>query len=138
MGRREVREKVLHTLYELEFQPQRLHQVLAARKENFSTEDYEFFTRLLQGVLQKKDGLDQSITRYLKKGWSLDRISIMERSILRLATYELQYEKDIPQKVVINEAVELSKRYGDTHSRRFINGILGKWVRESQKDDRNG
>lgn len=132
MSRRLIRQKVVESLYELEFQPEQLERILAVQKHALSTKEFDFYQRLIQGILTNQTALDQLITRYLKQGWSLSRISILERSILRLAGYELQYERLTPPKVVINEAIELAKQFGDDESKRFINGILGNWIRESK------
>lgn len=131
MSRRLVREKVVQSLYELEFQPQQLDEILKKKTSKLEAEDKDFFTKLVRGVLETQPAIDQEIELYLKQGWSLSRISIIERAILRLAGYELQHE-NTPPKVVVNEAVELAKRFGDDESKRFINGVLGNWINEQQ------
>ncbi len=83
----------------------------------------KFALELIQGVFVNKDKLDDIIAS-VAKNWKIYRIAKIELTILRLAIYELLWRADIPTKVAINEGIELSKRYGDVNSRRFINGIL--------------
>lgn len=87
------------------------------------TEDREFAARLATGVYLWLDELDGLIQRF-SKHWRIGRIAKTELSILRLAVYEMLHEPDIPLRVSINEAVELSKEFGDEQSFPFVNGIL--------------
>lgn len=73
--------------------------------------------------------IDEIISKYLKKGWSISRISRPSLAILRLAVYEIKYLDSVPQSVSINEAVELSKKYSIDES-KFVNGVLGAFVRD--------
>lgn len=73
--------------------------------------------------------IDEIISKYLKKGWSISRISRPSLAILRLAVYEIKYLDSVPQRVSINEAVELSKKYSIGES-KFVNGVLGAFVRD--------
>lgn len=83
------------------------------------------FTReLVHGVLQEQDSLDELIARYAS-GWSLDRIAPLERSILRVALYEMLHRPDIPDEVAIDEAVEAAKELCAAEASGFVNGILG-------------
>ncbi|MFW6007501.1 MAG: transcription antitermination factor NusB [Halanaerobiales bacterium] len=88
-------------------------------------QDYYFY-RLLEGVIEEKEILDNKIEE-LAIDWDVDRISPVERNILRMALFEI--DNDIPTGVAINEAVELAKEYGNDKSPAFINGILGKSVK---------
>jgi len=81
--------------------------------------------RLVLGVLEHGQEIDQLITKY-SENWRLDRINIIDRAILRMATFELFYCEDIPPKVTLNEAIELGKRFGSEESGSFINGILDR------------
>ncbi len=83
----------------------------------------KFALELIQGVFSYKNRLDEIIAS-VAKNWSIYRIAKVELTILRLAVYELLWRTDIPTKVAINEGIELSKKYGDVNSRRFVNGIL--------------
>lgn len=126
----------LQTLYEQDFRTEcedttfDLAEVLArniARYED-TIEDKEFIGRLVRGVNQEQNGLDD-IIRPLAPEWPIDQIARMDRVILRMGTWELHHEADVPPKVVINEAVELAKAFGGENSSKFINGVLGSVLR---------
>jgi len=85
----------------------------------------EFADSLIKGVIEKLADIDGKIDKFADN-WELKRMAVVDRNILRMATFELLYLSDIPPKVTINEAVELAKRYGDVNSGRFINGIVDK------------
>lgn len=93
-----------------------------------------YIQSVINGVDEKQAELDESISQHLKKGWTLKRISKVALSILRLAVYEIKYVDDVPQKVAINEAVNLAKKYGGEEDARFINGILGAIVKDMGGD----
>ena len=86
-------------------------------------EDNKFLDELIVGVSEHKKEIDQLISEQLKKGWSVDRLEKPDRAILELAVFELKYT-DTPNSVIINEAIELSKKYTDDKARKFINAIL--------------
>ncbi|MDO4788296.1 MAG: transcription antitermination factor NusB [Johnsonella sp.] len=95
---------------------------------NFLSEsEKEELKEKVDGVLAHIEEIDEKISA-VSKGWSLRRMGRVELTILRLATYEMDYDEQIPQKVAINEAVELAKKYGGEESPVFINGILAKLV----------
>ena len=85
--------------------------------------------KLLDGVLEKGDVLNQLISKYAEN-WRLERMSVIDRNILRLAVYEVHYQDDVPTTVAINEAVEIAKRFSTDDSGPFINGILDAMARE--------
>jgi N utilization substance protein B len=130
MNRRTVREKVIQALYQLEFQPAEAKRIADETRQQVSPEREAFFHRLFHGVQTHQEEIDTIIEKLLKKGWRLSRIATVDRAILRLALFELLYEEETPTKVVINEAIELAKAFSGEESSRFINGCLGKWVRE--------
>ncbi|MEK6276899.1 MAG: transcription antitermination factor NusB [Actinomycetota bacterium] len=89
------------------------------------------FTReLAEGVEQHRDELDEAIARHAK-GWALDRIAPLDRNIMRMALYEVEYREDVPTEVAIDEAVELAKEYCGADAPGFVNGVLGAAVRET-------
>lgn len=133
MNRRTVREKVIQALYQLEFQPKEVERIADETCQQVSPEREAFFRRLFYGVQTHQEEIDPIIQKLLKKGWRLSRIAAVDRAILRLALFELLYEEETPTKVVINEAIELAKAFSSEESSRFINGCLGKWVRERHK-----
>lgn len=89
-----------------------------------------YITSVLTGVYEKRTELDAVIASKLKKSWSLQRISKTSRVILELAVYEMKYVEDVPPKVAINEAVELSKKYGTESDAPFVNGLLANVFKE--------
>ena len=92
--------------------------------------DRAYIARVL-GVYQSKDQLDQQIGQHLKPGWTVERLTLVEKNILRLGIYEMT-EFDTPQIVAVNEAVELANRYSEPTSGRFINGVLGTILRNKE------
>lgn len=93
--------------------------------------DRAYISRILDGVLSHVTELDEKISA-ASVNWSLERIAKVDLTILRLATYEILYEDDVPGSVAINEAVELVNRYSEPSSGRFINGVLGTILRDKE------
>jgi transcription antitermination protein NusB len=89
----------------------------------------EYIHKLVEGTASHLAEIDQILTVYLK-GWKMDRLSRVDRQILRLASYEMLHSQEVPPKVVINEAIELSKHFGTEESGKFVNGVLGKMIKE--------
>ena len=127
--RRKGRELALRCLYSLEMFPsgeveERLADI--AREEEAEKTTQSFARELLFGVKENREYFDRLISQYATN-WSLDRVAVIDRNILRLSLYEmLSRKKDMPPAVCIDEAIELSKSYGSEDSYRFINGILNK------------
>lgn len=94
-------------------------------QRDFGPEVKEFTCRLVLGVRDHWDYIDESVSKYATN-WQLKRMAVIDRNILRLGVFELMFAPDIPPKVSINEAVELAKKYGDVDSSKFVNGILDK------------
>jgi len=125
--RRRAREAALSILYQLEFHPGKLEELLRSFwAEGPPTSEVQTFSEeLVRGVLEHGEKIDALITKYAEH-WSLPRIALVDRNILRLATYELLFRKEIPEKVILNEAIEIAKLYGSEDSGRFVNGILDR------------
>ncbi len=123
--RRKAREFALMMLYELEFRPGEADRLLEGfwREHPAVPEVQGFAESLVRGTLQHAAEIDRQVAGHATH-WSLARIAPVERNILRLAAYELLYRHDIPEKVAINEAIELAKLYGSEESGAFVNGIL--------------
>ena len=127
----------LQTLYEAEFRIScndpdfELSDVLDRNIARYSEtiEDKAFIVALVDGVYARAEELDAAL-QPLAPDWPIDKIARIDRVILRMGLYELKYEKDVPPKVVINEAVELAKAFGGENSSKFINGVLGSSYRE--------
>lgn len=96
-------------------------------------EDNGFTLRIVKGVLNKLDEINQLITSYAPE-WPLDQITVVDRNVLRIGIFELKFSGgEIPPKVAINEAIELAKSFGGESSGKFINGVLGTIYKEMQK-----
>jgi len=91
----------------------------------------DFATTLVEGTLKNLPEIDSLIVKYARN-WDLDRMASIDRNILRQATFEILYLLDIPINVIINEAVELAKKYSTEESGKFVNGILDK-IREARR-----
>ena len=121
MRRSDQRRNAVFALYQRDVTGRELGELLAGSKE---------FTReLAEGVDLERAGLDEEIAR-LTRGWELERIAALERSIMRVALYEMRYRDDVPTEVAIDEAVNLSKEYCGADAPGFVNGILGTAARE--------
>ena len=123
--RRKAREFALMMLYELEFRPGEADRLLQGfwQEHPAAPEVQSFAEGLVRGTLEHAAEIDRQVAEHATH-WSLARIAPVERNILRLAAYELLHRHDIPEKVAINEAIELAKLYGSEESGAFVNGIL--------------
>ena len=126
MGRRrKAREFALQVLFHLEFSPGDPDEVFDLMCENFNPQESirDFSKELVFGVCEKMQDLDRLISE-ASKNWRLERISRLDKCILRLAALEILFMEDIPPKTSIDEAVEMGKKFGGDDSGRFINGVL--------------
>ncbi len=133
MNRSEIREQAFKLMYSLEIQKNENleEQVELYLESNDITNKnaIEYLKDAVLGVEQHKDTILENIEKNLKSDWKIERISKIDLVILKLAIYEIKY-KELPYKVVINEAVELAKKYGEDTSKNFVNGILASVVKE--------
>lgn len=140
MTRRDIREKVFKILFGLEFNDEsemreqaeialanmnKYDEELVAIAEDMTEEDTEYITSRVLAIVDKVADIDKTIEG-ISEGWKLGRIGKAELAILRLAVYEIQYDDEIPVKVAINEAVELTKAYCDVEAKSFVNALLAK------------
>jgi N utilization substance protein B len=124
--RHRSRQQALQLLYQREVTGMSVSRILS--DASYSLEDGEpdeFCRQLATGVEGSIEILDETIGR-ISEHWVVSRMPLVDRNILRLATYELLYAHDVPPSVAINEAVELAKVYGGEDSSKFVNGVLGK------------
>ena len=129
-SRHELRESVFKILFQVENTDLDYRELLEFEVDDVSGSEY--VTRTLDDIFAKKEQIDEIISNNLK-GWKLERLSKMDRQILRISTYEILFT-DIPYKVSINEAVDLSKKYSEKDdSYKFINGVLKGIVETSTK-----
>lgn len=105
-----------------------INELLNARPECETNLGY--IRLVTDGVREHNDELEEMISKNLREGWSIRRLSKAAVAIMKLAVYEMKYVDDVPVKAAINEAVELAKRYGDEDDPKFINGVLGSVMKE--------
>lgn len=131
--RRRARELALLLLYQREFQKGDFEAILGAfwKEHPASAEVREFAENLVRGVQENQKFIDGRISK-VAEHWSLSRIALVDRNILRIATYELLFREDIPPKVALNEAIELAKVYGAADSSKFVNGLLDQIMASRQ------
>lgn len=137
MKRRELREHTFKLIFMKEFYaPELLEEQTQLYLESEELADYtdeekELLKLRAKAVLDNTEEADTLINQYAK-GWQTRRMAKVDLSLIRLALYEIRHDETVPDKVAINEAVELAKKYGGNDSPSFINGILGKIVRSEQ------
>lgn len=127
-GRTKARECALKILYMIDITKEKPQEALREffANENSNEEISGFAEKLVEGACANQEPIDALISK-CADNWQLTRMAVVDRNILRLASYEMIYMPDeIPVKVAINEAVELAKKYGDIDSGKFVNGILDK------------
>jgi len=135
MKRRRAREYALQLLFQIDFKDR---DVNSADFEDFwldrgESEEVKKFTEdLVRGTIKKLDEIDSRIEK-TAENWILKRMAAVDRNILRFATYEILYRKDIPSAVTINEAIEIAKKFSSSEAAPFINGILDRLAKEVGK-----
>lgn len=128
MSRIETRESAVIFVYQSTFKDisyeEQLDQYIALNEELL--DDIEYFKTVTSGVIEKKEELDEKISKFLKN-WTINRLPRMDVAILEVACYEILYVDEIPTSVAINEAVKLSKKYGTPDSGSYVNGVLSSF-----------
>ena len=143
MSRRLARESAIQFLYSTDFNKnenleEMLKEFFDVEDENregklpdaLSKNDIKFAEDVIKGTIEKLEEIDSLIQRNTT-GWTKERIAKVDLAILRLALYEILFRDDIPSSVAINEAIELAKKYSTDESGGFVNGVLGKILREA-------
>lgn len=137
MNRRKSRELSMKLLYQMCVNKEEYQDVIDNLKESIECDlkteedidlqdiDMDYITRIIKGVDGNKEIIDIELEKYLVN-WKISRISKIDLTIMRICTYEIMFESDIPDNVSINEALELAKKYSDEKSAAFINGVLDK------------
>ncbi|HLO12672.1 transcription antitermination factor NusB [Neobacillus drentensis] len=124
MKRRTAREKALQALFQIDVS--NTDPSLAIEHVLEGETGDEYLSNLVIGVVEHKEEIDKLIIENLEK-WSMDRLATVDRNLLRIAAYELKfYRNEIPENVILDEAIEIAKIYGDDQSSKFINGVLSK------------
>ena len=132
MKRTETRELAFRLIYSIEIQKEMDEEQVKLFMQGNGIEEkaeIDYINEIFAGIKENKEEIVNLIQNNLKEKWSVDRISKIDLAILKLAIYEIKYT-DVPFKVVINEAVELAKKYGEEASKNFVNGVLASVVKE--------
>ncbi|MCK4364293.1 MAG: transcription antitermination factor NusB [Candidatus Aminicenantes bacterium] len=135
MGRRrKAREDTLRILFRLEFENKQIEKTLDQywKSKKASEEIKEYSTWLVNGVISDQAKID-NIIQQVSEHWRISRMALIDRNILRMAVFELLYEENIAPAIVINEAIEIAKKYSGEEAATFVNGILDA-VRKDLKD----
>ncbi len=144
MSRKAAREVAIHIVYDYGFNneigTEALQYFLSNEFAESVSDDtdiysqvgkaqHSYITALVEGVTEKKEEIDELIKKY-SVGWNLNRISRIAMAIMRVAVFECKYIDEVSEKIAINEAVEIAKKYDSAETVSFINGILGSIVRK--------
>jgi len=144
MKRRLAREIAISSLYQMEMNEVTASDAVDMLVEEMSLDNEmgadpaeigstdAFAREIVNGVMEHKQAIDGMLQQFLT-GWHIDRLSRVDRQVLRLATYEMVFRDDVPPKATINEAIELAKHFGTEESGKFVNGVLGKLLLEIEE-----
>lgn len=132
MKRRELREIAFQAIYQVDVGKNDVEAALAERFNDIvkDEKDKTFCRGLVVGTMEKLPEIDELIEKYAID-WKVERMLSVDRNILRLAVYEMQYGSDTPPRVALNEALEMAKIFGSLESPKFINGILDKIIKNT-------
>jgi len=132
-GRRQAREWIVQFLFQTEFNPGELKAALADfwndEEKNPLDRDRVYVDEVIQGVLREQLKIDRTIKKYTEN-WDVDRLAVLDRTVLRVAVFEMLFRDDVPLIVSINEAIEIAKAYSGKTSGRFVNGVLDRIQKE--------
>ena len=128
MKRTEARQKALQALFQLDSTELSVEEAIGHVLEE-EQKSNAFLEQLVRGTTGNLEAIDAALEQKLEN-WTLSRLPKIERTVLRLAVYELLFEQETPNKVVMNEAIELCKTFGDEKSSKFVNGVLSKFTEQ--------
>jgi transcription antitermination protein NusB len=125
-ARSRARRRALQAIYAWQMSGQPIAQVIEQfrHEQDMEVADLEYFEDLVRGIERHREQIDTELRQFLDR--EIAQVDPIERGVLRIATYEMLYRADIPYRVVINEAIETTKRFGADHGHTFINGVLDK------------
>ncbi|WP_130807138.1 transcription antitermination factor NusB [Senegalia massiliensis] len=134
MGRRNAREATMKLLYQLELNKTFDEEIVKIffENNNFTEDEKVYIESTIDNIQDNLKLIDEKIEKYIK-GWKKERLSKVDLSILRISIYEIMFREDIPTQVSINESIEISKKYSSEESSKFINGVLGSFVRKENE-----
>lgn len=139
-GRRQAREWAVQFLFQTEFNPDDLEQALTDfwhdEEKKPSDRDRTYVNEVVCGVIEKRRELDRTLSKYTQN-WDIERLGVLDRTVMRVAIYEMLFRGDIPPVVSINEAVEIAKTYSGKESGRFVNGVLDRIQKELDRPSRS-
>ncbi|MDG3141844.1 transcription antitermination factor NusB [Streptococcus suis] len=133
-SRRDLRERAYQALFSMEFGSDFLQAAESAYHYDKGLADDEvldlpaFLLQLVRGVDTHKEELDTLISEKLRQGWSIERLTLADKTMLRLGLYEIKFFDETPDRVALNEIIEIAKKYSDETSAKFINGLLSQFV----------
>lgn len=138
-SRHYLRQCALQAIVSLEFgqEPVQAAQFSYAYDREEEQEGLEiplFLLNLVNGVASYREGLDKELSSRLKAGWTLDRLTLIDKNIMRLGLFEILHFEETPDRVAVNEAIELAKEFSDESSAKFINGVLSQFIKKSEAE----
>ncbi|MGL4874295.1 MAG: transcription antitermination factor NusB [Clostridium sp.] len=133
MSRKLSREKAMELVFSMMLSGDNHEEAIETfvdnYEENIEELELDYIKDILKGIEENRAYIDELLEKNLQK-WKLNRISKVNLAILRVATYEMKFREDVPAKVALNEALDLTKKYSDYKSKTFVNGVLDKILNE--------
>jgi transcription antitermination protein NusB len=137
-ARSRARRRALQALYAWQMSGSSMTSVIDQfrHEQDMEVADLEYFEDLLRGVEKHVEVIDEALKPYIDR--DVGQIDPIERAALRLAAYELKFRPDVPYRVIINEAIEVTKRFGADHGHSYVNGVLDKLAAETRGAEKRG
>lgn len=137
-ARSRARRRALQAIYAWQIGGSRMNAVIDQfrHEQDMEVADLEYFEDLLHGVERHVEAIDDALKPYVDR--DVGQIDPIERAALRLAAYELKYRPDVPYRVIINEAIEVTKRFGADHGHSYVNGVLDKLAASLRSTEKRG
>ena len=137
-ARSRARRRALQALYAWQVSGSGMNAVIQQfqHEQDMEVADLDYFEDLLHGVEKNLAAIDESLKPYVDR--EIEQIDPIERAALRMAAYELKYRPDVPYRVIINEAIEVTKRFGADHGHSYVNGVLDKLAMQLRQVEKRG
>ena len=137
-ARSRARRRALQALYAWQLSDSPIEKVISQfeTEQDMDVADLEYFEALVRGVAKHAEELDAVLVRYIDR--TMEQVDPIERAVLRIAGFELRYRPDVPYRVVINEAIETTKRFGAEHGHTYVNGVLDRAAAEWRAQEIQG
>lgn len=135
MGRKVARESTMKLLYQMDINDDFSQKEMNIFLENneLKSDEIEYIKDVVKGINENIEEIDSYIEKY-SQGWKIKRIAKIDLAVLRIAIFEIMHKEDMPPQVSINEAVDVSKKYSTDESSKYINGLLGTFLKEHPKN----